>query len=106
LIVLDGELTVMSASACFFRRFGVTPEQTIGRHIYDLGNRQWDIPALRELLENILPQHRSFEGFAVEHDFPVLGRCNMLLNARRVIVETEEMILLAIGEGPAITGQS
>ncbi len=102
LIVLNGDLTVISASACFFRRFGVTPEQTVGRRIYDLGNRQWDIPALRELLETLLPQHRSFEGFAVEHDFPALGPRKMLLNARRVVVEAEEMILLAIGEENAI----
>jgi two-component system CheB/CheR fusion protein len=95
-------MTVTSASASFYSYFGVTPEQTIGHQIYDLGNRQWDIPALRELLENILPQHRSFEGFIVEHDFPVLGPCKMRLNARRVVVKTEELILLAIGDaGPA-----
>jgi len=101
LVVLDGNMTVISASDPFYRRFGVTPEQTVGNLIYDLGNRQWDIPALHELLENILPQHRSFVGFAVEHDFPVLGHCKMLLNARRVAIETEEMILLAIGDGAA-----
>jgi len=101
LLVLDGDLTVISASASFYTRFDVTPEQTVGHQIYDLGNRQWDIPALRELLENILPQHRSFEGFTVEHDFPVLGHRTMRLNARRVVVKTEELILLAIGDGPA-----
>jgi two-component system CheB/CheR fusion protein len=103
LIVLAGDLTVISASACFFRRFGVAPEQTIGKRLYDLGNRQWDIPALRELLEDLLPKHRSFEGFAVEHNFPDLGPRKMRLNARRVVVDAEELILLAIGEEESVS---
>ena len=56
----------------------------MGRHFYDLGNRQWDIPKLRELLETILPRDQSFEGYVVEHDFPGVGQRKMLLNARRI----------------------
>jgi two-component system CheB/CheR fusion protein len=98
LLVLDDKMIVISASGFFYRRFGVTPEQTVGKRIYDLGNRQWDIPALHELLETILPQHQSFEGFTVEHDFPIVGHCKMLLNARRVAggAEVRPLILLAI----------
>ena len=66
------------------RTFRVAPAETIGRFIYDLGNRQWDIPRLRELLEEILPQNTSIEDFQVEHDFEQLGRRTMLLNARRL----------------------
>ena len=98
LIVLDGKLKVISASRSFYRDFRTTPEDTVGRHIYDLGNRQWDIPALRELLEDILPRDQSFEGYAVEHDFPTIGQRKMLLNARRIAGGSgdTQMILLAM----------
>jgi two-component system CheB/CheR fusion protein len=74
----------------------------VGRPLYELGNRQWDIPALRELLETVLPRHLSFDGYVVELDFPAIGRCKMLLSARRIVRKTEgtELILLAI-EMPA-----
>lgn len=98
LLVLDGDLRVVTASSSFYRDFHVAPEDTVGRPIYELGNRQWDIPALRELLENILPQDRGFDGYAVEHDFPAIGRRRMLLNARRIAGQANgrDLILLAI----------
>jgi len=98
LIVIDGALRVVSASRSFYQRFHVAPEETVGRLLYDLGNRQWDIPALRELLETVLPRHRSFDAFPVEHEFPAIGRCRMLVSARRVVGTTGEtqLILLAI----------
>jgi two-component system CheB/CheR fusion protein len=98
LIVLNGKLQVVSASRSFYRNFRVTREDTEGRPIYDLGNRQWDIPALRELLENILPHSQSFDDFAVEHDFPGIGHHKMMLNARRIVDSngSTQMILLAM----------
>lgn len=98
LLVLDGALRVVSASRSFYREFQVTAADTLGRPIYDLGNRQWNIPALRELLENILPQHQSFEGYVVEHDFPGIGPRRMLLNARTIVSTpgSAQMILLAM----------
>jgi two-component system CheB/CheR fusion protein len=98
LIVLDGALKVVSASHSFYQSFQVTPENTVGRRIYDLGNRQWDNPKLRELLETILPRDQSFEGYLVEHDFPGIGRRKMLLNARRIVSKSgdAQLILLAI----------
>jgi two-component system CheB/CheR fusion protein len=98
LIVLDGKLQVISASRAFYQHFQVTPEQTVGRKIYDLGNGQWNIPALRELIENILPQHQVMEGFVVEHNFPDLGARRMVLNARRIVTAlgNAELILLAM----------
>ena len=100
LVVLDGDMKVVSASRSFYLRFRVAREETIGRHIYDIGNRQWDIPALRQLLETVLPRDESFEGFAVEHEFPIIGHRKMLLNARRVVDEAANrpLILLAIEE--------
>ncbi len=98
LIVLNAQLQVISASRTFYQHFCVTPEQTVGRKIYELGNNQWDIPALRELIENILPQKEVMEGFVVEHDFPNLGVRRMVLNARRIktILGNTDLILLAI----------
>jgi diguanylate cyclase (GGDEF)-like protein/PAS domain S-box-containing protein len=98
LVVLDKELRVITANRSFYRIFQVNPEETEKRLIYDLGNRQWDIPALRDLLENILPRNTSFEDFEVEHDFKSIGRKTMMLNARKIYREMNnvEMILLAI----------
>jgi len=98
LLVLDADLMVISASRSFYQAFKVKPEETERQHIYDLGNRQWDIPKLRELLETILPKTTSFDNFEVEHDFPDIGKRIMLLNARKIFRETNHThsILLAI----------
>jgi PAS domain S-box-containing protein len=84
LIVLDAGLRVITANKSFYQKFKVDPKETLGRLIYDLGNRQWNIPALRKLLENILPNNTSFENYEIEHYFPHIGRRIMLLNARRI----------------------
>ena len=98
LVVLDGKLRVVSANRSFYRIFAVKPEGTEGRFLYDLCDRQWDIPSLRELLEEILPQKHTLENFKIEHDFPSLGRRVMFLNARRMAEEDDrpQAILLAI----------
>ncbi len=98
LVVLDSGLKVVKANHSFYRTFQVKPEETEGTLIYDIGNRQWDIPKLRELLENILPQNSSFHDFQVEHTFDSIGRKVMDLNARRIYRDTKDtqMILLAI----------
>ena len=98
LLVLDVDLRVISANRSFYRSFKVKPEDTEKQHIYDLGNRQWDIPKLRELLEDILPKTTSFDDFEVEHDFPDIGKRIMLLNARKIYqkVNHTQLILLAI----------
>lgn len=98
LIVLDGNLNVLSASRSFYQTFKVDPKETEGRFIYDLGNKQWDIPKLRELLEGILPKNESFDNYEVAHDFPVIGKRIMLLNARRIPRPPAKMrvILLAM----------
>jgi two-component system, chemotaxis family, CheB/CheR fusion protein len=97
LVVLDADLKVVTASRSFYQWFRTTSGETVGRRIYELGNGQWDIPALRELLETILPRDQSFAGFAVEHDFPAIGRRKMLLNARHFVSgSTAQLILLAM----------
>lgn len=84
LIVLDASLKVISANKSFYQTFKVNPKETRGRFIYDLGNRQWSIPKLRKLLEDILPHNASFDDYEIEHDFPRIGRRTMVLNARRI----------------------
>src|SRR3990172_6046308 len=98
LIVLDQRLRVISANRSFYETFRVKPEETEHQLIYELGNRQWDLPELRQLLEDILPKQAAFQDFEVEHDFPGIGRKAMLLNAREIVEERPggRMILLAI----------
>jgi diguanylate cyclase (GGDEF)-like protein/PAS domain S-box-containing protein len=98
LLVLDSDLRVILANRSFSKVFKVTLEETTGQYIYDLGNKQWDIPKLRNLLEDILPRNTKFNDFEVEHEFPTIGRKIMLLNARKTYREANktETILLAI----------
>jgi two-component system CheB/CheR fusion protein len=98
MLVLDGDLRVQMASRAFCRRFEVTAAETEGRLVYELGNGQWNIPRLRLLLEEIIPQDSVFDDFEVVHDFPHIGCRVMLLNARRVWREGDhsDFILLAV----------
>src|SRR4051794_12061270 len=99
LIVLNADLHVRSANRSFYETFHVEPPETEGRFVYDLGDGQWDIPALRTLLEEIIPENGSFDDFEVEHDFQAIGPKTMLLNARRFPPEGKwELILLAIAD--------
>jgi two-component system CheB/CheR fusion protein len=98
LLVLDSDLKVVRANRSFYDFFKVTPEETIGSFIYDLGNRQWDIPRLRTLLEDILPKDNKIDDYEVEHEFSNIGHRIMLFNARRIIQKeiASRTILLAI----------
>ncbi len=98
LILLDSELRVVTANSAFYRIFKVKPADTEGVMIYELGDRQWDIPRLKELLEDILPHNTSFHDFEVKHDFATIGHKRMHLNARRIYDQGDlpQFILLAI----------
>jgi len=98
LLVLDPDFTVVSANSHFLKTFKVSQEETNGKLLYELGNHQWDIQKLRELLTEILPTNNPVEDFEVEHDFPHIGKKLMLLNAYRVELEGQfkDQILLAI----------
>ena len=106
LLVLDGRLVITSASRSFYRYFQVSPEETVGRAIFDLGDHQWDIPALRELLQTVMVHSRSFDGYRVSHAFPRIGHRDLVLNARRVEGKDGQtrLILLAIEEAKAPPG--
>jgi two-component system CheB/CheR fusion protein len=98
LVILNQNLQVMKANRTFYRTFQAVPEETEERLIYDLGNGQWNIPKLRELLENVLPTHSTFRDFEVTHDFQHVGRKVMLLNASEIFNPNAQArtILLAI----------
>ena len=98
LLVLDGDLRVVAASRSFYATFRTTPAETQGRLVYDLGSGEWNNPALRELLERIIPEHGVMDHFEVEQEFPTIGRRTMLLNARKVFYQGDlnTTLLLAI----------
>jgi len=83
-LVLDKELRVMVANDSFYRTFQVEAKDTENKIVYDLGDGQWNIPALRKLLDDILPKNTFFKGFEVIHEFPAIGRKVMILNARQI----------------------
>ncbi len=97
LLMLDRNLCVHSANRAFYQTFQVTCEETENELIYELGNGQWDIPALRTLLEDVVPNSASFNDFELEHVFPAIGRRVMLLNARRLKAGNHgELLVLAM----------
>ncbi|MBU2645578.1 sigma 54-interacting transcriptional regulator [bacterium] len=98
LVILDSDLKVVKANDAFYHMFRVNPDVTEGSLIYQIGNHQWDIPDLRELLERILPQSTIFNDFEVKHDFEGIGPKIMHLNARRINEQENQtqLILLAM----------
>ena len=110
LVVLDGQLRVVSASRSFYATFRVTREAIEGRLLYEIGRRQWDIPELRKLLEEILPGNTPLQDFRMEHDFADVGRKTLVLNARRMAGQDRQprLILLAmedVTQQPARTNE-
>lgn len=102
-LILNDDLRVIAANEIFYQTFRVKLEDTEGHAVYELGSGQWDIPALRKLLEDILPKNTVFKGFKVIHEFPSIGRRVMILNARKVHIREDTaseafppVILLAI----------
>jgi PAS domain S-box-containing protein len=98
LVVLNASLQILTANVSFYNTFKVTPDETIGNFIYDLGNKQWDIPKLRVLLDEILIHRLVFYDYEVEHDFQDIGRKTILLNARQIYRKKigANIILLAL----------
>lgn len=84
ILILDEDFRVKAANESFYRTFQVAPSDTEKKIVYDLGDGQWDIPALRKLLEDILPKNSFFNGFEVTHNFPFIGRKTIILNARQI----------------------
>jgi len=105
-LVLDSGLKIVSANRKFYETFGETAASTEGRLLFELGDGQWDIPRLKELLGRVIPEDRMFEGFRVEHTFPRAGSKVLTLNARKIVATDSRsaLLLLAIeaaGDAPA-----
>ncbi|TFF90721.1 MAG: PAS domain-containing protein, partial [Promethearchaeota archaeon] len=97
LIVLDRELKVIRVNKAFYDLFKIPPREVIDKYLYDLGNKQWDIPKLRNLLNEIIKDHSMIKDFEIEHNFDIIGKKTMLLNAKEIIREkNKSLILLAI----------
>jgi PAS domain S-box-containing protein len=84
LVVLESDMTIVMASKAFLTMFGIEEAEARGRHIFDVGQRQWDVPDLRHLMEKVLPENKPIEGFEIEDEFPGLGRRVFNLNARKI----------------------
>lgn len=93
-LILDADLRVISANPIFYQTFRVTPEQTIAKFLYELGNGQWDIPELKQLLEEILPSKKVVKDYQVTHVFETIGKKTIVLNARQI--DTVQLIILAM----------
>lgn len=89
-LVLDKDLRVLAANESFYRIFQVDLKDTERKIVYEVGNGQWNIPALRKLLEDILPSNIFFKGFEVIHEFPYIGRKVMILNARQIHLKEDD----------------
>jgi PAS domain S-box-containing protein len=100
MLVLDKDMRVKSVNASFCKMFHVSEAESLGVLLYKLGHNQWNIPRLRKLLEEIIPENNHFHDFEVEHTFPVIGHKTMLLNAHRIIQsnKNEELIVLTIAD--------
>jgi two-component system CheB/CheR fusion protein len=98
LIVLDGKLQVVSANEAYYQTFKVTPPSTEGKFFYELGQGQWNLHRLRQLLSEVLPANRIFQDFEMVQVFPGIGRRTMLLNGRLLPMggSDHDLILLAI----------
>ena len=96
ILILNKDLCVLVANKSFYQTFQVEPKNTEDRVVYELGNGQWNIPALRKLLEDILPKNTFFKVFEVAHDFPIVGRKVIILNARQIHFKEEETVFQPI----------
>ena len=95
-LILDSDLRVVQANPTFYQNFQVSPLQTENVLLYELGNGQWDIPVLKSLLEEILPQSNVVKDYEVTHTFQTIGEKTILLNAREIDIDSTHMIVLAM----------
>lgn len=93
-LILDKNFRIMAANEAFYQEFQVKAKDTEGNIFFELGNGQWDIPALHRLLESILPKNSFFKGFGVTHDFPTIGQRVIILNARQIYFDNETSLKL------------
>ncbi|OGZ01053.1 MAG: hypothetical protein A2946_00035 [Candidatus Liptonbacteria bacterium RIFCSPLOWO2_01_FULL_53_13] len=93
-LILDPDLKVISANPTFYEGFRVSPEETENKFVYELGNGQWNIPELKSLLEEILPEKKTVKNYEVLHVFETIGEKTIVLNARQI--DSVQLIILAM----------
>jgi two-component system CheB/CheR fusion protein len=99
-ILLDSDMMIQRANRVFYTTFQMSPRETEGKPVFELDDGNWDLQGLRQLLEEVLPAQKTFEGFPAEQTFTRVGRKKLLLDARRIESDRLGMILLVIREGP------
>ena len=97
MLALYADLKVKAANDAFYRAFELAPNDLEGRLLYQVGNGSWEMPKLRTLLEEILPQQMDVRDFLLEAEFPRIGRRKMLVNARRFYEESQGVQLILMG---------
>lgn len=99
-LLVDRELKVEKATSFFYKQFQLTPEETEGLSIYEIGGGQWNIPAMRRLLQEPLPQNSQVKDFEIDHEFHRVGRKNILLNMRCLERQNPEdnVILISLSD--------
>jgi two-component system CheB/CheR fusion protein len=99
-LVLNSQLKVEKATSFFYEKFQLTPAETEGLSIYQIGAGQWNIPAMRTLLEEILPQNSEVKDFEIDHEFHRVGRKRIFLNVRRLEGQDpqDSLILISVGD--------
>jgi two-component system, chemotaxis family, CheB/CheR fusion protein len=105
IVILDRNLHIKSANKAFYKSFGVKVKDTEGTSLFELGDQQWNIPALRDLLAEIIPKNSFFDNFELKHHFEGIGEKTLMLNARMLQQKLphEQLILLAIHDRTEVT---
>jgi two-component system CheB/CheR fusion protein len=100
LLVLDTDLHAKLANPAFYQMFQLTPDEVVGRTVYDVAGGSWAFPALRALIESVSPADGRLDNAAVEHDFARVGRKSLAVSARwfRGGSDREQLLLLAIDD--------
>jgi len=96
LVLLDSELKIISANLSFYKTFKVESNEIVKKTLFEIGDQQWDIPKLRNLLEYVRNEKQSLNDFEVKKNFPKIGYKVMLLNATQVYSEGKKIFLLSI----------
>ena len=94
LIVLNNQLKIIRVNKAFFEFFIITPNEVYEKYIFDIGNKQWDIPKLRNLLGNITDNHTFIKDYEVEQNFEKIGKKILLLNAKEITNENDKSLIL------------
>lgn len=104
LVILSKRLRLLSANEAFYQMFRIRREESDGQVLFNLGEGQWNIPALKKALKESLPDDLADRTIEVEHAFPLLGKKRLKIGLHKInlkenaVIEEEELILLFVEE--------